>query len=176
MYRGNTIDHPLSDKGWQQMHDAVADIPPWDIVVSSPMQRCLAFAQDYASRHQLEVMVDDNFKEIGFGVWEGFSSQQILAKDPEAIKNFYRDPVSCQPENAEPVAVFQQRVSQALEKIFTRQKDKRVLVVAHAGVIRAAITAAMKAPPEAMYKISVGNAAIITIRDDGIRPPTLMLS
>lgn len=176
MYRGNTIDDPLSDKGWQQMHDAVAGITPWDIIVSSPMQRCLAFAEDYAIRHQLEVIVDEKLKEIGFGAWEGFSSQQILDKDPQAIKNFYRDPVSCKPEKAEPVAAFQHRVSQALEEILTRQKDKRILVVAHAGVIRAAITATMKAPAEAMYKISIGNAAIITIRDDGIRPPTLICS
>jgi len=176
LYRGNSIDDPLSEKGWQQMQNAVEAIKPWDIVVSSPMLRCLAFAENYANRHQLEVIVEDNLKEIGFGAWEGFSSQQILDKDPQAIKNFYRDPVSFKPENAEPVTVFQQRISQALERILTQQKDKRVLLVAHAGVIRAAITATMKAPPEAMYKISIGNAAIITIRDDGIRPPTLMLS
>jgi broad specificity phosphatase PhoE len=174
LYRGNTIDDPLSDKGWQQMRDAVAGITPWDIVISSPMQRCLAFAEDYADQRQLKVIVEDNLKEIGFGVWEGFSSKQILDKDPQAIKNFYRDPVKFKPENAEPVAVFQQRVSKALQQILTQQQDKRVLVVAHAGVIRAAITATIKAPPEAMYKISVGNAAIITIRDDGIRPPTLI--
>ena len=174
LYRGNTIDDPLSDKGWQQMRDAVAGIMPWDIVISSPMQRCLAFAEDYASEHQLNVIVEDDLKEIGFGVWEGFSSKQVLDKDPQAIKNFYQDPVMFKPENAEPVAVFQHRVSQVMQRILTQQKDKRVLVVAHAGVIRAAITATMKAAPEAMYKISVGNAAIITIRDDGIRPPTLI--
>lgn len=176
MYRGNTIDDPLAEKGWQQMRDAVADITPWDIVISSPMQRCLAFSEEYASQHQLKVIVEDDLKEIGFGAWEGFTSKQILAKDPQAIKNFYHDPVTFKPENAEPVAVFQQRVSNALTRILMQQKNKRVLVVAHAGVIRAAITATIKAPPEAMYKISIGNAAIITIRDDAIRPPTLTLS
>ena len=176
MYRGNSIDDPLSEKGWQQMRDAVAGQKKWDVVVSSPMQRCLAFAKEYSNQHRLEVIVEDRFKEIGFGVWEGFSSKQILDQDPQAIRNFYHDPVKYKPENAEPVSDFQQRVSDAMQVILSSQRNKRVLVVAHAGVLRAAITATIKAPAEAMYKISIGNAAIITIKDDGIRPPTLMLS
>jgi alpha-ribazole phosphatase len=176
MYRGNSIDDPLSEKGWQQMRDAVADITPWDLVISSPMRRCLAFAEEYAGQHELNIAVEDDLKEIGFGAWEGYSSRQILDHDPQAIKNFYHDPVTFKPENAEPVAEFQQRVSQVLERILAQYKNKRILAVAHAGVLRAAITATIKAPPQAMYKISVGNAAIITIRDDGIRPPTLIFS
>jgi alpha-ribazole phosphatase len=176
MYRGNSIDDPLSVKGWQQMRNAVASIHPWDIVISSPMKRCLDFAKEYAQQHQLEVITEDNLKEIGFGAWEGFSSQQILEKDPQAIVNFYREPVKYKPESAEPVTAFQLRVSNVLETILSQQQGKRVLVVAHAGVIRAAITSTLKAPAEAMYKISIANAAIITIRDDGIRPPTLLIT
>ena len=176
MYRGNSIDDPLSEKGWLQMRNAVAGLEPWDIVITSPMQRCLAFAKEYAGQHQLEVVIEDKLKEIGFGSWEGYSSQQVLETNPDAIKNFYHDPVKYKPEGAEPVEVFQHRVSDAIQNILSRQQNQRVLVVAHAGVIRAAVASTLKAPAEAMYKISVENAAIVNIKDDGIRPPTVMLS
>ena len=38
-YRGQ-IDDPLSEKGWQQMRDAVAGHNPWDVIISSPLARC----------------------------------------------------------------------------------------------------------------------------------------
>ncbi len=175
MYRGHSIDDPLSDKGWQQMWSAVDAYPPWQLVISSPMQRCLAFAEAYAERHRLSFAVDERLREIGFGHWEGQSSQQIQAKDPEAIRNFYLDPITHRPEGAEELSHFQHRVQAAIQHILQTHQEKNILVVAHAGVIRAAITSTMDVDEASMYRISIGNAAIIRIRDDGIRPPTVML-
>jgi alpha-ribazole phosphatase/probable phosphoglycerate mutase len=50
-----------------------------------------------------------------------------------------------------------------------------VLVVAHAGVIRAVLAHVLNAPLEAMYRISVATATIVRIRADDERPPTLVL-
>ena len=174
-YRGNKIDDPLSEKGWQQMWSAVEDYPAWDVVVSSPMGRCLSFAQAYAQNHQLKIEVIDNFKEVGFGEWEGKSSGEILADNPDIIKNFYHDPITHKPAGAEALDQFQLRVQSAIEYLLEKYKGLNVLVVAHAGVIRAAITAMIQAPPASMYRISVDNAAIVRIKDDGIRPPTIMI-
>lgn len=174
-YRGNKIDDPLSEKGWQQMWSAVESYPAWDAVVSSPMQRCLSFAQAYAQNHQLEVEVIENLKEVGFGEWEGKSSREILADNPDLIKNFYHDPISHKPAGAEQLERFQQRVKAAIEYILGKYAGKKVLLVAHAGVIRAAITTIIQAAPASMYRMSVDNAAIIRIKDDGVRPATIMI-
>ena len=72
-YRGQ-IDDPLSDKGWQQMRDAVADHCPWDSIISSPLLRCAEFANELAERHKLTVTFAPEFMEIGFGSWEGNST------------------------------------------------------------------------------------------------------
>jgi len=42
-FRGDGVDDPLSDTGWQQMWDAVDGNVPWTHIVTSPMQRCHAF-------------------------------------------------------------------------------------------------------------------------------------
>ena len=52
MYRGGGTDHPLSDEGNLQMLDSISlyilddDSVPWQAVVSSPMLRCSAFAEN----------------------------------------------------------------------------------------------------------------------------------
>jgi len=175
-FRGHSIDDPLSEKGWQQMNNAIGEHNQWDMVISSPLQRCYAFAQSFADKHNIPLTIDDRLKEVGFGIWEGKSSQQILVQDPAAIKNFYHDPIKYRPKNAEELPLFQKRVSAALQDILTIHNNKRILVVAHAGVIRAAITSVTGSPESAMYRISIGNAALITIQDDGIRPATLILN
>jgi alpha-ribazole phosphatase len=175
-YRGNAIDDPLSDKGWRQMRDAVKDLPVPDIVISSPMKRCLEFASDYCTTNNLaEPLTDDRLKEIGFGEWEGQTSAEIEAADPEVIRRFYFDPVNQRPAGAEPLDAFCSRVTAALKAIRTQHADKRILVVAHAGVMRAITGIVLETPLASLYKISVGNAAIITLKDDGNRPLTLVI-
>jgi len=174
-YRGNSIDDALSEKGWQQMWDAVSSQETWDVIVTSPLQRCSAFARAYADKYNLDVHVDDRLKEVGFGSWEGKSSQQVYDADNNVMRNFYRDPVAHKPEGAEDLSHFQQRVSDALDDMLQMHKNRNILTVAHAGVIRAAITATIGAPLSSMYRISIGNASLIRIRDDHIRPATVLL-
>jgi len=175
-YRGHSIDDPLSEKGWLQMWQAVENRPVWDQVITSPMQRCKAFAEAYADKHQLPVIEEPRLVEIGFGAWEGLTSAEILATDKEAITRFYQDPVNNQPEGAERLRAFQSRVNDSLQDMLKQQAGKKTLLVVHAGVMRAAICAMTLSPLLSMYRMSIGNAAIIRIKDDGIRPATVIFS
>ena len=57
-YRGQ-IDDPLSAEGWAQMRAAVAGQCPWDVIISSPLLRCVEFARELAQRHDLALELDD---------------------------------------------------------------------------------------------------------------------
>ena len=180
LYRGG-IDHPLSEKGWKQMWRAVDrgrcddDAPesPWEIVVTSPLLRCAEFAQTLAQRDRVPLIAEMRFREVGFGGWEGKSGAEIDAADPEARTRFYRDPVRARPEGAEPLQAFVDRVTAAWTEVMTRYAGKKVLLVVHAGVVRAIIAQVLGAPLAGMYRIQVANASITRIIDDGVRPPTL---
>jgi len=160
LYRGSTVDDPLSDRGWRQMWQTVGEACHWDRIVSSPLQRCLAFAEVLGERHSLPVEVDEDFREIGFGSWEGSSPGKIAARDPEGHAAFYRDPVHCRPAGAEDLLHFGQRVAAAFEKVLSRHTGRRLLVVTHAGVIRAALGHVLQAPPDAWYRVKVDNAGL----------------
>ncbi len=160
LYRGHTIDDPLSDKGWQQLWSTVADHSPWQQIVTSPMQRCRAFAEALGERHGISVQVDNDFREVGFGSWEGRSPQEIEQNEPDAYRNFYLDPVNNRPRGAEPLQAFGDRVSAAYRRLITNYPGQHLLVVGHAGVIRAALGHVMQAPPAAWYRCQVNTAAV----------------
>ena len=101
-YRGQT-DDPLSEKGWQQMRDAVGEHRPWQHIVSSPLVRCQAFALELARKQSLPLSFDERFMEVQFGVWEGKTAAQLCADDPHVIERFKRDPLNQRPAGAEPL-------------------------------------------------------------------------
>lgn len=135
-FRGSGIDDPLTELGLQQMHAAIAQKTQWDLIISSPLVRCLDFAKILASKLKLELIVDDSFKEIGFGVWEGKTKEHIQHNDALAYKRFQEDPVKNRPEGSEPLEKFTNRVWHRLEKLNAEHQGKRVLLITHAGVIR----------------------------------------
>jgi alpha-ribazole phosphatase len=173
-YRGNGIDDPLSELGWRQMWAAVGDDWRWDVIVSSPMARCRPFAEALAEKRGLPVAVDERLKEVGFGAWEGKTADQLRAGDPDVIRRFYADPVGERPAGAEPLDRFRDRVSAALQEILDTQGGRRVLVVAHAGVMRAVLSSMLDVPLVRMYHVDIANAAFLRIRTKRERPPQIV--
>jgi alpha-ribazole phosphatase/probable phosphoglycerate mutase len=162
-YRGQ-IDDPLSEKGWRQMWDAVGEHRPWQQIVSSSLSRCSAFAEALAQRHQLPLKIDERFKEVGFGQWEGRERNDIRANDAELLRRFKFDPVQNRPQGAEPLIDFKQRVSLAWNDMLDEFPDSHLLLVAHAGIVRMAMHLALDIPLAAIYRIDVENASITRLR------------
>jgi len=164
IYRGHRIDDPLSDLGWSQMWNAIGDTCPWQQIISSPMQRCHAFAAQLASQKLIPLHIDDRFKEVGFGSWEGRNRDDIKRTNQQEYDDFYRDPIHCRPEGAEPIADFIHRVTQAYEDVLQQYPGQHCLIVAHAGVIRALIAHVIQAEPIGLYRIQVNNAGLSRIQ------------
>ncbi len=158
-YRGSGIDDPLSETGWQQMWQAMGSDSQWDLVVSSPLLRCRAFADEFASRHGLQCLIEPDLTEVGFGDWEGKTRQQLIGLDQQAFERFYQDPVRYPPVGAEPVSRLRQRVGAVFERLAGQHADQQVLVVAHAGVMRAVISHVLDVPLQSIYRINIHNAA-----------------
>ncbi|RMG27937.1 MAG: alpha-ribazole phosphatase [Gammaproteobacteria bacterium] len=174
-YRGQT-DDPLNENGWRQMQSAVQDLPAdrWEAVISSPLRRCREFAEWLARQRGLPLQLDARLKEIGFGAWEGRTYAELKAEDEEAIRRFYTDPVRHRPPGAEPVAEFRARVEAALHDLLATYGEGRLLVVAHAGVIRAAIARVLQVPDRAMMRVRIPYAGRVGIELDGERGDALL--
>ncbi|MBK1672818.1 histidine phosphatase family protein [Ectothiorhodospira shaposhnikovii] len=169
-YRGSGVDDPLSACGLEQMWQAVGGrgltSGPWDQVVSSPMRRCLAFAESLSLSLNLPLTQVTDLREVGFGSWEGRTPADIRQNSPDEFFAFFRDPMNARPLGAEPLEAFRSRVDAALLELSRSHAGEHLLVVTHAGVIRAAICHVLDVPTEAMYRIRVPYAGITRLRQD----------
>lgn len=165
-FRGNRIDDPLSERGWQQMWHAVPSEMPWRHIVTSPMSRCHDFATALAAQHGVPLTVADGFKEVGFGDWEGRTASEIIADNADEYAAFYRDPVRNRPPGAEALDDFVKRVSRAYEELLQDIPASSILVITHAGVIRAIVTQVLGAPMSTMYRLKIANAGLTRILID----------
>ena len=164
-YRGQ-IDDPLSERGWRQMREAVADHCPWDAIVSSPLSRCAAFARELSARHGLPLSFDEGLKEIGFGAWEGRTAAELMNTDGDILIRFWNDPLHNTPPGAETLEAFRERVVAAWGRLLEAHAGRHILVVGHAGVIRMVVRHILDMPLDRMFRLQVANAGITRIKVD----------
>lgn len=175
-YRGYSVDDPLSKLGWQQMWDAVPEKPEWEHIISSPLSRCNKFAEALADTMGINFTVIDNLKEIGFGSWEGRTPDDIKANEGDALENFLKDPVNNRPEGAEPLDEFADRVWAVYQAIAEEYRGQHVLVIAHAGVIRAITSKILGMSLDDVYsRLKIEYAAVATTRIPVGKDPVMVL-
>lgn len=165
-YRGHGVDDPLSDKGWSQMRATVAQLDGWQQVISSPMQRCAAFAREIADQRGLPLVVVDDLREVGFGAWEGIERALLKRERRAEYDAFFRDPVNNRPAGAEPLGPFGDRVSAVFDRLVDEYAGQHLLVVAHAGVIRATFGHVAHTPVSSWYRTDVNYAALTRFAHD----------
>ena len=159
------------------MRAAVGDHRPWQVIVSSTLSRCAAFASDLAQRHALPLELDARLMEIGFGEWEGRTAAEVTVQDPTLLKRFWSDPLNNVPPGAERMTAFRDRVIPAWDDILARHGGKHILIVGHAGVIRMVVRHVLDMPLDRVFRLTVPNAGITRIRvesDGGQALPTLL--
>ena len=161
--RGST-DDALTLEGWQDMQrtldTAIFTGQRWDMVASSPLQRCLQVAQFVAELQQLPLYIDAQFQEMHFGEWEAISTQVLYEQYPEDLAKFWMTPTQFAPPQAESLLNFQQRVLQGLSDLnqylqqLEQPQPKRVLLVTHGGVIKLLKVLAQQHPLDDILKMS----------------------
>ena len=164
-YRGYSVDDPLSKLGWQQMWNAIPEKPAWEHIITSPLSRCHSFAEALAETLSIEFTVEENLKEIGFGSWEGRTPEDIKTNEGDALARFLKDPVNQRPEGAEPLDTFADRVWDVYQQVADKHRGQHILMVAHAGVIRAITSKILHMPLNDVYsKLKIEYAAIASTR------------
>lgn len=147
-------DVPLTQKGLEQAH-AVAetirrDAFTFDLVVSSPLSRAfdtatiVAQANDYPVE---DILVIDELKEKSSGQLELRSRDEVYDKTEAQMVEY----------GGEDAEMFLARAEIAFERIQQAAGDSQtVLIVAHAGIYKAAAVLAQGIDdPAALYKMSV---------------------
>ena len=150
-------DIPLTEKGISdalKLRDLVKSLNI-DVVISSPLKRAIETAK-LITDNKLPINTDDRIKERDWGLNEGANINEVDRIDCwDVILN-------TKVQNIESIQDFMYRVSEFIEDIKVRFKDKNVLVVTHSAVSRVIHYMLGKIPEDGdLSKISIPNLRII---------------
>ncbi len=141
--RGSS-DAPLSDTGWIQMRAACAALDaPVTAIATSPLLRCSAFAQEYATQRTLPLNLCDGLREIHFGDWENLTPEAARSANPILFDQFLSAQEGVSAPNGEPFGAFKQRVLAAFDSCLAPVGGGHLLLVTHAGVMRVLLSSLM---------------------------------
>jgi alpha-ribazole phosphatase len=163
-------DHALSPEGWRQF-ERQTEGKTWSRIVASPLRRAREAAERLGQQRAIAVEIDLDWREIDLGDWEGrtFADLKADAGAAALLAEFYRDPERAAPPNGETWVSLAARVRAALGRLAESADD--VLVVAHGGSIRTALTLATNIPVKALWALTIEPATRVTLRleRDGAR-------
>lgn len=158
--RGRT-DDALTAKGWAQMRSTITQSEQtgqaWDVIYSSPLQRCRLFAEQWAEQKQLPLFIEPNLQEMDFGEWEAQSTERLYQLYPDELAQFWQTPLSFTPPQAESLLTFKSRVLESVETLTQQmyaQGWTRALIISHGGVIKLLKCQALKQHDNDLLKMS----------------------
>ena len=159
-----------------------------DKILCSDLQRCQVLAEAIALRLGLSSEPDPVWREVNFGTWESRTWSDIQSKEPHRLSEWMADFATIAPPAGESFADLQARVLRGIEsKLVGAKHDGAVapatrsgaktgtlstthyLIVTHAGVIRAAMSAFSGLPLRRAFELRVPYGSWTTFCRHGSR-------
>lgn len=126
-------DVPLSEIGRVHASELATRLAryPIDAVYASSKRRAIDTARYIAQVHELDVTIVPELREMGHGVWDGLTHEEINAKYPQEVEAYHRDPYRFAPENGESGETVLTRAVPALQALVRAHPDQKIVVVGH---------------------------------------------
>jgi len=134
-YAGS-VDVELNDKGLQQARDLANEVAKLriDFIVTSPLKRCRRMADIIHEVINVPIVVMDEFRERGVGVFEGLTREEAKNKYPELWAQNITRIYDGAPPGGETIKEVENRVFAGLKKVRKEYNGKNILIVTHAFV------------------------------------------
>lgn len=134
-----------------QLLNKLPELKPDCQVFSSPLTRCMELAKLVSDT----VMTDTRLLELNFGEWENRYFDDI---DNDILNHWTDNFVEVGPPNGESFADLHRRAGNFWQEILTHQSEQ-VVIVTHAGVIRALLAYILKLPlaNAFQFRIDIGS-------------------
>ncbi len=161
--QGST-DIPLNETGRRQAERLAKGMErrPVKKVFTSTLSRAYETGLAIGKSQNVPVEQMKGLEEVGYGVWEGMTMDEIQEKYPKELELWYNSPVDVAPPQGESQMQVYGRCGRALEAILA-QAEGDVAVVSHGATVVFLLEYLLRDNPREDEDIIVGNASISTI-------------
>lgn len=153
-YNGHT-DVALTERGRSQYHAIKERFAgaPIAALYTSDLTRCAWGAEVLGSHLGLTPVRRPELREMGVGIWEGKSWDELMEQYPDQWRARLADIVNYRVPEGENVLDVHRRVMPVIDEIVERHRGEEVLVVAHGGVNRIILLNAIGAPFSSLFAL-----------------------
>ncbi|MES4908258.1 MULTISPECIES: bifunctional RNase H/acid phosphatase [unclassified Streptomyces] len=130
------------------------------VVVSSPLRRCVETAEAVASRIGVDVHVEEGLRETDFGAWEGLTFAEVRERHPDDLQAWLASSKAAPTGGGESFAAVARRVALTRDKLIARHAGRTVLLVTHVTPIKTLVRLALGAPPESLFRMEISAASL----------------
>lgn len=168
------MNSDLTEKGIEnakRLGESLKDVN-FGCIYSSPLGRAFDTAKHIRGNKKTEIVLEDNLKEMGFGLWEGMEHSKIEELYSEERFNFWNKPHLYKPIDGESFQELFNRVGEIFNSIIMENSYENILIVSHAVVIKAIYAIVKKIPLEDFWSHPFMYDTCLTLletSEDGIK-------
>jgi len=164
-------DIELSEEGKEQAKKLALRLKDHNIelIFTSPSKRTLETSKEIKKFHpKAEIIIDNDLKELDFGILEGLTDQEIQEKYKEIWEAREKDKFNYKIPKGESYAETEVRALRVLNKIMKTKKD--AVIVAHATINKLFFKKLLKKSLKEISKNFFNNTSvsIFNIKDNNI--------
>lgn len=134
-----------------------------DAIYCSDLSRARATAAALARRWDVAPLIRPDLREMHFGAWEGLSWAEVIERYPRIARRWLTECPQPRIPGGEPFTDFKKRVAHELRGIVVENRGRRVVVVTHAGVIRAVLGKALGITDRNLFRLAQSPCAVNVI-------------
>lgn len=166
VYAGKSPER-LTKKGVCQAREVSEKLKEYEVdaLYSSPIKRALQTAQIISERIGMDLVVENAFREIKMGPWEGMSENDVAKEYPGEWDIWSNRPAELRLPGRETLDDLQQRVLTGISGI-KAEHNGNIVIVTHVAIIRVLLLWHANKSLNLYKTIHVPNGEIFEVRID----------
>lgn len=139
----------------------------FDCIYTSPLKRAVQTAEIIGTNKEIKPTIINELREINFGEWEGLTLKEISNNFPKEFSKWRNDKLEAPMCGGDlSLRNASERAESSIKKVINTHKGKRIIIVAHSGIIKAGLIGFFDWNMTMYHKIMLGNTAICEIDFD----------
>jgi broad specificity phosphatase PhoE len=171
-------DAPLGERGMSEARltgERISKEERIDAIHASDLLRARGTAEEISRRLGLGVERRRDFRELGFGEWEGLAHEDLMERDRERYESWLGNPEDVSPPGGETLAELRGRAHRGLDAAMDEAEREfgvgvGLAIVAHGGSLRLITCRLLGMPPENHWRLGMDHSGITTFEWPGEAP------
>jgi probable phosphoglycerate mutase len=130
-------------------------------IYTSPLKRAVDTARIISKNTGITPIISNELREINFGEWEGLTIREIKNKYSKEFNNWKTDETSADLVGGDlSLKNASIRARNEILRIVKENKGKKIIIVAHGGIIKAGLLGIFQWKMTMYHKLALGNTSV----------------